>query len=431
MSDSTSVAQSSSVSFGLSKLPFKSSQSSMSERLSGALSSSHSTGWRLIVWIRWTFNLRVRSPGRSLADKAGGHDALSDSLNAAPPSCWKSVQDALTICSVSEMYRTAVFCLFRPWDSFCVAGGSWLPCHISKKLWTLAILGNVLSSTCFLISELLSVFVVSNAGSSPAKIPLLAQVNSHTMTFLRRVSPVVLDCLQPITSCQREKLDSTPTPGGMIDNVLRATLERSAYSECVSSCWHHQSVMSGIEKVLLISIGLEWYFLRFESICPQFLGASGGEFRWSLAAITERAAQSLRPGVVSATPSGDKNSSSSLDKSYGSKHDWPNHEAILEETRLLLGPFLGISTGTHRCLAQCSFSTYFYNAIHMIKHAIVDSDSMMQCDCMPLRHPQGPLSESPENFHDVLNNGPLILWCEECPVISVCWISKPLAGEFW
>jgi len=110
----------------------------------------------------------------------------------------------------------------------------------------------------FFISESFSVFVVSNSGSVPARIPLLARANCLTTTVSRRVSPVVFDCLQPITSRPREKLASTPTPCGMIENMSRATLERSAYFECVSSCCRRQSGMSGIQNVLLISIGSEW-----------------------------------------------------------------------------------------------------------------------------------------------------------------------------
>jgi len=97
ISDSTSAVQSSSVSFGLSKSPFQLSQSSVSEMLSGALSSSLSTGWRLILLIRRTFKMWVRPAGRSFAYKGGGKGDLSDNLNAAAPSCWKSDQDALTI----------------------------------------------------------------------------------------------------------------------------------------------------------------------------------------------------------------------------------------------------------------------------------------------------------------------------------------------
>jgi len=44
----------------------------------------------------------------------------------------------------------------------------------------------------------------------------------------------------------------------MIENMSRATLERSAYFESVPSCWRNQSVISGIQNVLLISIGSEW-----------------------------------------------------------------------------------------------------------------------------------------------------------------------------
>jgi len=42
----------------------------------------------------------------------------------------------------------------------------------------------------------------------------------------------------------------------------------------------------------------------------------------------------------------------------------------------------------------------------------------MQCDCMPLRHPQGPISEWPQYFHDILHNRPLILSCEQWPVYT-------------
>jgi len=239
ISDSTSATQSSSPSFRLSKSPFQLSQSSVSEMLSGALSSSLWTGWRLILWIRRTFKIWVRPPGRSFADKGGGNGDLSDNLNAATPSCWKSDQDALTISSVSEMYLTAVICLFWARDPFCVARRFWLPCHISKKSWTLAILCSFLSSTSFFISESLSVFALSNSGSVPAKIPWLARANCLTTTFLWRVSPVVFDCLQTITSRPKEKLASTLTTCGMIKNMSHATLERSAYFECVCSCWRH------------------------------------------------------------------------------------------------------------------------------------------------------------------------------------------------
>ena len=164
---------------------------------------------------------------------------------------WRSL-----LCPKFILQRSSAF--FEGEISFWVAGRFWLPCHISKKLWTLAILCNFLSSASFFISESSSVFVVSNSGSVPAKIPLLARANCLTRTFSRRVSPVVFDYLQPKTSWPREKLASTPTPCGMIENMSRGTLERSAYSECVTSCCCHQLVMSGNQNVLLISIGSEW-----------------------------------------------------------------------------------------------------------------------------------------------------------------------------
>jgi len=250
--ESTSAAQSSSLSLGLSKPPVQLSQFPVSKRVSGALSSPLSTGWGLILQILWTVNMRVRPRERFLADMAGGQGDLSENWKAPAPSCWKSDQDALTISSVSEMYNTEVICLFSARDSFCVARRFWLPCHISKLSWTLAILCNVISSASFINSELLSVFIVPNSGSVPATIPLLARANWLTMTFSRTVSAVVFDCLQPKTSRPTEQLDSTLIPCDMIEDVSRATLERSVYFECVSSCWSHRLVMSGIQNVLLI-----------------------------------------------------------------------------------------------------------------------------------------------------------------------------------
>jgi hypothetical protein len=61
--------------------------------------------------------------------------------------------------------------------------------------------------------------------------------------------------------------------------------------------------------------------LRFGLICAELFGASGGEFKVSLAAVNKQAAWSVRLGVVSATLSGIKYLSLSLDKSYVSKND--------------------------------------------------------------------------------------------------------------
>jgi len=231
-----SAAQPSSLSFELSKSPFQLRQFSVSEMLSGTLSSSLWTGWWLIFWIWQTFKIWVRPPGRIFAGKGGGKGDLSDNLNAAAPSCLTSDQDALTISSVSKMYSTAVIYLFWTRNSFCVARRFWLPWHICTKWWTFAILCSIYCSASFFISESFSVFVVSNSGSASANIPLMTEANCLTKTFSRRVSPEVFHCLQPITSRPRNKVVSTLTPHGLIENISRATFARSAYFEWVSSC---------------------------------------------------------------------------------------------------------------------------------------------------------------------------------------------------
>jgi len=229
--------------------------------LSSAKFSSLSPGWRSIHLIWRTFNSCIRPPGRSFADNAGGKGDCSDNLNAAIPWWWKFDQDALTISAVTEMYPMAHICLFWPRDSFCVARKFWLCCHISKMSWTLPILCNVLCCASLFMSKLLSVFVVSNTGSSPANNPVLAEENCLITTVLWWVLSVVVDCLQPITSRRREKLASSLIPCAMIENMLHVTLERSAQFECVSSYSRHQSVIPGIHNVLLISIGSEWWLL--------------------------------------------------------------------------------------------------------------------------------------------------------------------------
>ena len=66
----------------------------------------------------------------------------------------------------------------------------------------------------------------------------------------------------------------------------------------------------------------------------------------------------------------------------------------------------------------------------MIEHVIVVSDDMMQSNCIPFRHPQGPVLEWAENLHDVLDNCPFNLCCEEWPVIAAFRILQPLPGKF-
>ena len=258
VSDSMSAAYSSSLLIGYSESPLQLSQTSASEMHSGGLSLSLSAGWQLILQIQRTLIICVHPPARFFADKGHVEGDHSDDWNATAPSCWNTDHNALKIPSMSEMYPMAVLCLFRARDSFCVAHSLWLPCHIPHKSWTSAILCNVVCSTSFLISESFSVPVVSNSGSAPAKIPLLGWAHSLSMTCWQRVSPLVFDCLQPITSRPREKLASTWTQCGIIDDMSCITMQRSAYFECLSSCWRHQSVISSNQHVLRISIGSEW-----------------------------------------------------------------------------------------------------------------------------------------------------------------------------
>jgi len=207
--------------------------------LSGALSSSLSAGWRLSRFIQRTFNIWVCPPRRSFADKAGCRGDHADNPNATTPSWGMLDQNALTISSVSGMYRTTAICWFWGRDFFYVAHRFRLPRHISKTSWTLAILYNFICFASLFSSRLLSVFVVSNAGFSPGNGPVLARVKWLTPTSLRSVLTLVFDCLQPITPRQRETLASTATRCGMIENVLRAMFLRSAYIDCISSCWCH------------------------------------------------------------------------------------------------------------------------------------------------------------------------------------------------
>ena len=171
----------------------------------GALSSSLSTWWRLILRILRTFKIWVRPPGRFICRQRWWQVWSFWQFKYSRTIMLKEWPGYLTISSVSEMYPMAVIWLFWARDSFCVARRFWLHCLISKKSWTLAIRFKFLSATGFFISELFPVFIESNSGSVPAKIPLLALANSFTTTSSRRVSPVVFDCLHPKTSSPREK----------------------------------------------------------------------------------------------------------------------------------------------------------------------------------------------------------------------------------
>jgi len=223
------------------------------------------------VWIAFWWTILI-TPGRMAVDMSDSaniqylssssrevlcrqswwHRWFCDNLNAAAPSCPKSDQNALTIYSVSEMYPTTVISVFWARYSFCAARRFWLPSHISKKSWTLAIQCNFFCLASRFISMSFWGLIGSTSGTSPASNLLIARANSLTTTFSRRLLPVVFDSFHLTTSCAREKLASTLTSCGMINNMSRATFERSAYFECISSCCRHQWVMSGNQNLLLI-----------------------------------------------------------------------------------------------------------------------------------------------------------------------------------
>jgi Na+/melibiose symporter-like transporter len=96
-------------------------------------------------------------------------------------------------------------------SSFSVARKFWLPCHISKMLWTLVIVCNFLSSICLFNSKLFSVSTAPNAVQLPANILSLAQAICLTSPFSQSILPVASDCVKPIVSRPREKLASALT----------------------------------------------------------------------------------------------------------------------------------------------------------------------------------------------------------------------------
>lgn len=163
----------------------------------------------------------------------------------------------------------------------------------------------------------ISIFV-SNPGSSPCNNPLLVSAYCHTTTFLQRVLPAVCDCLQPITSCPRNELPTTLKVCSIIGITSCATLQRSAYFECISTSCRYQSVISRIRNVLLSIVGPEWKSLWFGLICTLFCGNSCSEFKLSHMAVSNGARRTLPLGVVLGTSLGRLYSSSSLDKIYES-----------------------------------------------------------------------------------------------------------------
>jgi hypothetical protein len=160
-------------------------------------------------------------------------------MNTAAPSCWQSDQESLTISSVSENYPSVVIRWSWVRNSLNVPCRFWLHCHISKTLWTLTIQCNVHFCAYHLISVPFSAFRVFQAGSWHANIPWMAPAHNNIWTILWRVSPVVLDYHQPITSHIRDTLASTWTQYCIMEIVSHTTLEECLYIECLTSCWHH------------------------------------------------------------------------------------------------------------------------------------------------------------------------------------------------
>jgi hypothetical protein len=102
-------------------------------------------------------------------------------------------------------------------------------------LLTLDFLCDLLYTACFIISESFSEFIVSSSELAPANIPFSARANSLTVIPPRKVLIVAFDYLLLTPSQPWEKLASTPTPCGVLEDMWRATLERSADFEYVSS----------------------------------------------------------------------------------------------------------------------------------------------------------------------------------------------------
>jgi hypothetical protein len=192
--------------------------------LTGARFSSLLAWWLLILLIRQTLNTVFHPPERSIAHIAGGTGDLSNNQIVAAPSCWKCNEDVFTTSFVSLLYSMATIGMSWIQDIFGVVYRCALPYNISKWLWTLAILCNVLPCTSHIMSKSLSVFIVSHVSSPPANMMLLGWKNCGRMTILYRVLHVVCDYPQPITSCKLEKLPSTLLSGGMNENLLHATL---------------------------------------------------------------------------------------------------------------------------------------------------------------------------------------------------------------
>jgi len=167
----------------------------------GLLPSTVTTEWLSICLNREIIEIYVRPPACSFANKSDGNGGRSDDLNLPSQFGWKSEHDWLMISSTFEMYFNTVISLVPVQDSFSEICRFRPLGHISKTSWMLACLCGFLCFTASFISKFVSVCVVSDCELLHVKILVLAGVNRITMAFSWSVSPVVLDCLQPMTDC--------------------------------------------------------------------------------------------------------------------------------------------------------------------------------------------------------------------------------------
>jgi hypothetical protein len=91
----------------------------------------------------------------------------------------------------------------------------------------------------------------------------------------------------------------------------------------------------------------------------------------------------LYPGVISASFVGLTYSSTSLDKSYGSKSNSPDPNAMAQRKRLLFGTFSGLLLDNPQCFAQYSFYKYFRNTSSYYVVSEVSSSASLS---IPLFH---------------------------------------------
>jgi len=151
---------------------------------------------------------------------------------------------------VSEMYPTAVSCLFWVLDSVSEACRFWLPWHILRKSLTITTLCNLLPSTTLFFSLSFLVFEVYNVGLLPAKIPILAWATCFKMSFWRRIWPEVVQSLPQKMSRGRNKVANARMPCCTIEDISGTLLETlfngSAACEVTWAGWPQLCIVGSI-----------------------------------------------------------------------------------------------------------------------------------------------------------------------------------------